>query len=89
MEPERNLQDLDRLADEPETRTILTTGASIGPYEIVSVLGEGGMGKVYRAVDNRLGRSVAIKISTQQLSKRFEREARAISALNPQHLHAV
>ena len=40
------------------------------------------MGKVYRAVDNRLGRSVAIKISTQQFSTRFEREARAISALN-------
>lgn len=60
----------------------ISPGDSLGPYEIISPIGEGGMGKVYRAVDTRLDRSVAIKISIQQFSKRFEREARAISALN-------
>ena len=48
------------------------------------------MGKVYRALDTRLGRPVAIKISAEQFSKRFEHEARVISALNPPHkLHAA
>jgi serine/threonine protein kinase len=65
-----------------KTRTILAPGAQLGPYQIVSLLGEGGMGKVYRAVDTRLGRTVAIKISAEEFSKRFEREARTISALN-------
>jgi hypothetical protein len=54
----------------------------LGPYEIVSVLGKGGMGEVWRAHDPRLGRDVAIKVSAQQFSDRFEREARAIAALN-------
>jgi eukaryotic-like serine/threonine-protein kinase len=58
------------------------TGSTIGPYRIVGLLGEGGMGKVYRGVDTRLGRSVAVKISAEQFSQRFEQEARAISALN-------
>ena len=57
-------------------------GARLGPYQIVGLLGEGGMGKVYRGLDTRLGRAVAIKISAEQFSKRFEQEARAISALN-------
>jgi serine/threonine protein kinase len=70
----------------PETRTVLAPGTSLGPYHIVSQLGEGGMGKVYRAVDTRLGRAVAIKISTEEFSKRFEREARTISALNHPHI---
>jgi TolB-like protein/Tfp pilus assembly protein PilF len=60
----------------------ISPGESLGPYEIISPIGEGGMGKVYRAVDTRLDRAVAIKVSTQQFSKQFEREARAISALN-------
>ena len=60
----------------------ISPGQSLGPYEIISPIGEGGMGKVYRAVDKRLNRAVAIKISIQQYSNRFEREARAISALN-------
>jgi eukaryotic-like serine/threonine-protein kinase len=59
-----------------------TAGARLGPYRIESKLGEGGMGQVFRAVDTRLGRSVAIKITHQQFSSRFEREARAISSLN-------
>jgi serine/threonine-protein kinase len=54
----------------------------IGPYELIELIGEGGMGKVWRARDPRLGRDVAIKISAQQFSDRFEREARAIAALN-------
>ena len=69
-----------------ETRTVLAPGARLGPYHIVSPLGEGGMGKVYRAVDTRLGRAVAIKISAEEFSKRFEREARTISALNHPHI---
>ncbi|MGO9123332.1 MAG: protein kinase domain-containing protein [Terriglobales bacterium] len=69
----------------------LTTGTKLGPYEIVSPLGAGGMGEVYRAHDSRLGRDVAIKVLPRQLQSdpdlkaRFEREARAISSL--QHAH--
>ena len=69
-----------------QTRTILTAGAKLGPYEIVGPLGEGGMGKVYRARDTRLDRPVAIKVSAKEFSTRFEREARAISALNHPHV---
>src|SRR6185503_16957909 len=54
-----------------ETRTALAPGARLGPYHIVGPLGEGGMGKVYRALDTRLGRAVAIKISAEEFSKRF------------------
>lgn len=57
-------------------------GDRLGPYEIVSLLGAGGMGKVYRARDPRLARDVAIKVSAEQFSSRFEIEARAIAALN-------
>jgi eukaryotic-like serine/threonine-protein kinase len=57
-------------------------GEKLGPYEIVALLGEGGMGEVYRARDPRLGRDVAIKTSHQQFNERFEREARAVAALN-------
>ena len=67
---------------EDSTLTELTVGASLGPYRIESKLGEGGMGEVFRAIDTRLGRAVAIKITREQFSARFEREARAISALN-------
>ncbi len=59
----------------------LTAGDKLGPYEIVSAVGKGGMGEVYRARDPRLGRDVAIKVSQQKFSERFEREARAIAAL--------
>jgi TolB-like protein/tetratricopeptide (TPR) repeat protein/predicted Ser/Thr protein kinase len=71
------------------TRTILTPGARLGPYQILGLLGEGGMGKVYRGFDPRLGRAVAIKISAEQFSNRFEREARAISALNHPHICTI
>jgi serine/threonine-protein kinase len=54
----------------------------LGPYLILAPLGRGGMGEVWRARDPRLDRDVAIKVSDQQFSDRFEREARAIAALN-------
>jgi Tol biopolymer transport system component/predicted Ser/Thr protein kinase len=60
----------------------LSAGDKLGPYEIVAPLGEGGMGEVYRARDPRLGRDVAIKTSRRQFNERFEREARAVAALN-------
>jgi len=66
----------------------LTSGARLGPYEIVSLLGAGGMGEVYRATDTRLERVVAIKVlpdgitASPETLERFQREARAASALN-------
>jgi eukaryotic-like serine/threonine-protein kinase len=66
----------------------LTPGTKLGPYEIQSALGAGGMGEVYRARDTRLGRTVAVKILPTHLAddpearQRFDREARAISSLN-------
>ena len=60
----------------------LEAGTRLGPYRIEHKLGEGGMGEVFRAVDTRLDRSVAIKIAKEEFSERFEREARAIAALN-------
>jgi len=70
----------------------LNPGSRLGPYEIVSPLGAGGMGEVYRARDTRLGRDVAIKVLPQHLSSnsevraRFEREAKTISGLNHPHI---
>jgi Tol biopolymer transport system component/predicted Ser/Thr protein kinase len=60
----------------------LTVGERLGPYEIRALIGAGGMGEVYCAHDTRLGRDVAIKVSAEQFSERFEREARAVAALN-------
>jgi tRNA A-37 threonylcarbamoyl transferase component Bud32/tetratricopeptide (TPR) repeat protein len=67
---------------EDVTVSSVAVGACLGPYRIESKLGEGGMGEVFRAVDTRLGRAIAIKTTREQFSARFEREARAISALN-------
>jgi Tol biopolymer transport system component/predicted Ser/Thr protein kinase len=70
-----------------EAATIeLKSGARLGPYQVEALIGEGGMGKVYRARDTRLGRSVAIKTSNARFSERFEREARAVAALNHPHI---
>ena len=60
----------------------LARGARLGPYQIEGLLGRGGMGEVYRARDTRLDRLVAIKVARTNFTERFEREARAIAALN-------
>jgi Tol biopolymer transport system component len=67
---------------EDSTVTQLAAGICLGPYRIESKLGEGGMGEVFRAVDTRLGRAVAIKVTPERFSARFDSEARAISSLN-------
>ena len=60
----------------------LSVGTKLGPYEILAPIGSGGMGEVYRGRDTRLNRDVAIKVSKDQFSERFAREAQAIAALN-------
>ncbi len=78
----------------PPTLTV-SPGTRFGPYEILSPLGAGGMGEVYRARDTRLDRTVAIKVLPSHLAQdperraRFEREARAVSALNHPHICAL
>jgi eukaryotic-like serine/threonine-protein kinase len=73
----------------------LSAGTRLGPYEIVSLLGEGGMGRVYRARDSQLDRDVAIKVLPEEFAAdpdrlmRFEREARALAALNHSHIAQV
>ena len=73
----------------------LAPGAKLGPYEIVSPLGAGGMGEVYRARDTRLGRDVAIKVLPERLASdrdaaaRFERESKAVAALSHPNILAI
>ena len=73
----------------------LASGTRLGPYEILSPLGAGGMGEVYRARDTRLGRDVAVKVlptsltASEQARQRFEREARTISQLSHPHICAL
>jgi serine/threonine protein kinase/Tol biopolymer transport system component len=73
----------------------LASGTKLGPYEIQSLLGAGGMGEVYRAKDTRLDRTVAVKIllqgvaETPEVRQRFDREARAVSSLNHPHICAL
>ena len=74
---------------------LLTSGVKIGPYEILSSLGAGGMGEVYRARDSRLGRDVALKILPEAMAHdaermaRFEREAQVLAALNHTNIAAI
>ena len=67
----------------------LAPGTRLGPYEILSPIGAGGMGEVYKATDTRLGRIVAVKILASEFSERFEIEARAISAVNHPNICAL
>ena len=73
----------------------LTSGTKLGPYEIVALIGAGGMGEVYRARDQRLGRDVAVKILPASFAadpdrlRRFEQEARAVAALNHPNILGV
>ena len=60
----------------------LSVGDKLGPYEILPLIGKGGMGEVWKAHDPRLSRDIAIKVSAAQFSARFELEAKAIAALN-------
>ena len=77
------------------TTPTLARGARLGPYEIESLLGAGGMGEVYRAVDRRLSRTVAIKIlsggvpADGRRRERFHDEARAISSVSHPHIRAL
>jgi serine/threonine protein kinase len=64
----------------------LTAGERLGPYEVLALIGAGGMGEVWKARDTRLDRVVAIKVSQEKFSDRFEREARAVAALNHPHI---
>jgi eukaryotic-like serine/threonine-protein kinase len=86
--------DLHLLGYNPATMS-LTAGTKLGPYEIVSLLGAGGMGEVYRARDSRLKREVAVKVLPRALSadaerlRRFEQEALATAALNHPNILAV
>src|SRR5688572_22177151 len=83
-EPRRDVESLMAQTNSPETKTstALTSGAQLGPYLLGALLGSGGMGRVYKARDTRLDRSVAIKVCHGDFSERFLREARAIAALN-------
>src|SRR5262249_44445626 len=73
----------------------LSTGTRLGPYEIIALLGAGGMGEVYRARDSRLGRDVALKILPESFAgegdrlHRFQQEAKAVAALNHPNILAV
>ena len=73
----------------------LSPGSRLGPYEVLSPLGAGGMGEVYKAKDTRLERTVAIKVlpshlsSSEDVRQRFEREAKTISSLSHPHICAL
>ena len=91
----------ERLMEEPAAgaatqKVAVNRGTRLGPYEVVDLLGAGGMGEVYRARDTRLGRDVAVKVlpaaprrDTGAPRARFEREARAVAALNHPHICAL
>jgi serine/threonine protein kinase len=67
----------------------ISAGEKLGPYELLAPVGSGGMGEVYKARDTRLDRIIAVKVSKEDFSERFEREARAAAALNHPHICAL
>src|SRR5437879_9967926 len=73
----------------------LTTGSRLGAYEIMAPLGAGGMGEVFRALDTKLGRSVAVKVLPESMASdpdriaRFEREAKVLASLNHPRIAAL
>src|SRR6201998_1345335 len=81
--------------DYNDARMVLNSGTTVGPYEIQSPLGAGGMGEVYRARDTRLGRDVAIKVLPETFAtdserlRRFETEARPIATLNHPNILSI
>ena len=85
----------DRLSDEPSRPAQSPIGRQFGVYHVLSLLGVGGMGEVYRAHDSRLDRDVAIKVLPRAVAadperlRRFEREARLLAALNHPHIGAI
>src|SRR5687767_11558824 len=93
-----NLSGLDELSrSSPPTMAphMFAAGSKVGPYEVLGLLGEGGMGQVYRGRDPRLGRDIAIKVLAKdalqdaEATGRLEREARAIAALSHPNIVAV
>src|SRR5207249_3255192 len=94
-EPEQGGALPDEAGSAGEIAISLEPGVRLGPYEIVAPLGAGGMGEVYRARDTRLNRTVAIKVLSEKsvndprFRERFEREAKAISALDHPHICAL
>src|SRR5262245_36876454 len=81
--------------DDCHRRMALVVGSRIGPYEVVSRLGAGGMGEVYRARDTKLGRDVALKVLPEAFDRdaerraRFDREARALAALSHPNIATI
>ena len=79
----------------PRANLIIAPGTRLGTYEIVSLIGSGGMGEVYRAKDTRLGREVALKVLPDTFTHdperlaRFRREAQALAALNHPHIAQI
>src|SRR5690348_17677425 len=67
----------------------VSVGDKLGPYEILAPIGEGGMGEVWKARDTRIDRTVAVKVSKADFTERFEREARAVAALNHPNIVAL
>ena len=81
--------------DRPHSKMALASGTRLGPYEIVSAIGAGGMGEVYRATDTNLKRAVAIKVLPESLASdpdrlaRFRREAEVLASLNHPNIGAI
>jgi eukaryotic-like serine/threonine-protein kinase len=74
------------LLEHPAWEKVLRPGERLGPYEILDRIGKGWIGEVWKARDTRLGRMVAIKAPAARFSQHFEREARAVAALNHRHI---